>query len=65
MWTAINAHFVNDDVINVMLIIPFQLFLRLHVDRLKRSINDKWISVNGKHSVLSQNVNVYAWRRGS
>ena len=53
--------FVNDDVIDVMLIIHFQLFWRLLVDRLKRSINDKWISLDGKHSMRLQYVNVYVW----
>ena len=53
--------FVNDDVIDFMLIINFRLFWRLRVDRLKRSINDEWISVDGKHPTRLQNVNVYVW----
>ena len=53
--------FVNDDIMDVMLIIHFQLFWRLRMDRLKRFINDKWISVDGKHSMHLQNVNVHVW----
>ena len=61
MWTVVNAYFVNDDVIDFMLIIHVRLFWRLLVDRLKRSINDLWISVDRKHSMRLQNVNVYMW----
>ena len=53
--------FVNDDVIDFMLSIHFPLFWRLRVDRVKRSINDEWISVDGKHPMCLQNVNVYVW----
>ena len=44
-----------------MLIIHFRLFWRLRVDRLKRSINDEWINVDGKNPMRLQNVNVYVW----
>ena len=37
MWTVVNAYFVNDDVIDFMLIIHSPLFWRL--DRLKRSVD--------------------------
>ena len=53
--------FVNDDVIDFMLIIHFPSFWRSNVDRLKRSINDEWMSVDGKHPMPLQNVNVYVW----
>ena len=42
-----------------MVIIHFQLFWRLNGQ--KRFINDKWISVEGKHSIRLQNVDVYVW----
>ena len=53
--------FVNDDAIDFMLTMHFRLFWRLRVDRLKRSIKDEWISVDGKHPMRLQNVNVYVW----
>ena len=57
-----NAYFLNDDVIDVMLI-HFQLFRCLRADRVKRSENDKWISLDGKHSVrcVYKTLNVYVW----
>ena len=49
--------FVNDDVIDFMLIIHFPLFWRLRVDRLKRSVDQ----CGRKTFYAFTNVNVYVW----